>query len=99
MARSLLRRSSISSWKRSMSGRRGPELGQYSAYLARYQRADAGAQGRLAAIELPGQYAGDRPPQPSTHVTIECLSSQLRVMESLRVPKRLVVHGSPCRSC
>lgn len=74
------------------------ELKSYSAFLARYQRADfAGSRSRLAAIELPGQYTGDRPPQPSTHVTLEGVAPRVTVMASLRVPKRVTLQGSDQR--
>ena len=74
----------------------GESLSQWSSYLYRYHSADA-PSGRLTSIELPGQYRGDRPPDPSTHVTIECISTQLMVMSSLRVPKRVTLHGSDQR--
>ena len=73
------------------------ELATYSAYLARYQRSEANASGRLAAIELPGQYAGDRPPQPETHVLIESIAPQLLLLSSLRMPKCLTLLGSDQR--
>ena len=87
----------MSNWVHSKTKNKAPELSAYSAYLARYQRADVGAVGNLAAIELPGQYLGDRPPQMSTHVTIECVSSQISVMDSLRKPKRITLQGSDQR--
>jgi DNA-dependent protein kinase catalytic subunit len=54
-------------------------------------------QGPLSVIELPGQYVGDRPPQPSTHITIDGVASQILMMPSLRMPKRVTLLGSDQR--
>ena len=82
----------------------GKELKSYSTFLAQYHRADGGGMGggtdvaaALSAIELPGQYTGDRPPQPTSHVMLECVKHQLRVMPSLRMPKKVTVFGSDQR--
>ena len=56
-----------------------------------------GGHPALTAVELPGQYSGDRPPEPSTHVFIECLDPQVLVMRSLRMPKRITIQGTDQR--
>ena len=48
-------------------------------------------------MELPGQYSGDSEPHPASHVQLECVGAELRVMDSLRKPKRITVHGSDQR--
>lgn len=68
-----------------------------SSFLALYQRSDAAAEGPLDFLELPGQYARDTPPQPSTHVRLEGFAPTLRTMASLRKPKCIVLHGSDQR--
>ena len=67
------------------------KLRSYSSHLADYHRAQVRNSGPL---ELPGQYTADRPPEPSAHVTIECVSSVISTMSSLRKPKRIKLHGS-----
>ena len=73
------------------------QLKIFSATLAMYQRADAAAHGPLDFIELPGQYARDTPPQPSTHVRLEGFDPTLRTMNSLRMPKAVKLLGSDQR--
>ena len=45
-------------------------------------------------LELPGQYSGDRCPQPETHVTIVNFNPNILIMSSIRKPKRITIHAS-----
>ena len=49
------------------------------------------------SVEVPGQYRGDAQPRPSSHVTIVNFARELRVLGSIRKPKRLTLLGSDQR--
>ena len=69
------------------------ELGDFSAYLSTYHRSQhAGQQDDpLALMEMPGQYGGDTPPHPSSHVLLDCVDRSILTMKSLRKPKRVTL--------
>ncbi|XP_071960307.1 DNA-dependent protein kinase catalytic subunit-like [Antedon mediterranea] len=45
-------------------------------------------------LEIPGQYDGKTKPLLSHHVTIAGFSEQVKVMSSLRKPKRIIIRGN-----
>ena len=77
--------------------RRKDEVATFSAHLSRYQRSDSAVLGPLDVIELPGQYAGDAPPEPLSHVQLEAVAPLMRTMRSLRKPKVIALQGTDQR--
>ena len=70
------------------------KLSSYSTYLHKYHGSKLTNPGPLSALELPGQYTGHAAPQPECHVTLECVAEPMLVLQSMRLPKRLVFHCS-----
>ena len=65
-------------------------LSTFSEWLAKYDITEHATH----EIDLPGQYSGLR--EPMVHATVKCVSfdQSILILESLRRPKRLGVHGS-----
>eukprot|EP00752_Nemacystus_decipiens_P003549 g3275.t1 len=64
------------------------KLSAFSTWLADFDS-------HLHKLEVPGQYGGlsAAPPRVSQHTRIVSFDSDLLVMHSLRLPKRLIMHG------
>ena len=67
------------------------KLADFSVWLAEYNSNDRSTDEH---IEIPGQYTGVSEPVPSTHVTITNFDQLLLVLNSIRKPKKLTIHGS-----
>ncbi|XP_059900479.1 DNA-dependent protein kinase catalytic subunit [Gadus macrocephalus] len=63
-------------------------LKEYSPWLSSY-KADAFRN----QLEVPGQYDGRSKPQPEYHAKITGFDERVKVMSSIRRPKRLIVRG------
>ena len=70
------------------------QVEDFSSHLHSYHRSNSQLNEPLGAMELPGQYGSDQPPEPNSHVLLDCLDSDLLVMVSMRAPKRVTFHGS-----
>jgi hypothetical protein len=65
-------------------------LADYSSWLARYEEFSAKFN---ESLELPGQYTGEHEPNPAHHIKIVNFDSVVLVMNSMRRPKRINIHG------
>lgn len=84
-------------WNPAPKGREGgltTELADFSAFWSSYHLSASREDDPLAAMEIPGQYSGSQPPQPSSHVMLDSIDRQILTMKSLRKPKRVTLHGS-----
>eukprot|EP00040_Diaphanoeca_grandis_P037768 m.249437 g.249437 ORF g.249437 m.249437 type:complete len:4140 (-) comp33873_c0_seq1:75-12494(-) len=67
----------------------GKRLRDYSSWLHGYQ-----ANNHEIKIEVPGQYAIDTKPRPELHAYIDNFEDNLMVLQSMRIPKRIVFRAS-----
>ena len=77
--------------KRELLAESSPLLARFEQFAQHFERLN---NGRSAAVELPGQYAGDRRPEPALHVTIAGFAPHVQVMSSLRKPKAITALGN-----
>ncbi len=72
-----------------------PKLDLYTTWFSTFESV---ASVSRESIELPGQYTGQCRPQPELHVRIVTFDPVIWVMNSLRRPKRITIHGSDEKS-
>ncbi|XP_052262779.1 DNA-dependent protein kinase catalytic subunit-like isoform X1 [Dreissena polymorpha] len=65
------------------------KLAEYSKWMSDF---NSNLQGRN--LEIPGQYTGVRKPLPEYHVKIAGFDQTVKVMTSLRKPKRITIRGN-----
>ncbi|KYO26142.1 DNA-dependent protein kinase catalytic subunit isoform B [Alligator mississippiensis] len=64
-------------------------LKEYSPWLSEFK-----AEFWRNELEIPGQYDGKGKPLPEYHAKISGFDERIKVMESLRKPKRIIIRGS-----
>eukprot|EP01155_Anaeramoeba_flamelloides_P010613 Anaeramoba_flamelloidesa325894_113.p1 GENE.a325894_113~~a325894_113.p1 ORF type:complete len:915 (+),score=279.52 a325894_113:361-3105(+) len=68
----------------------------YSYWLSEYQQISQNYNG--FSIEIPGQYDGNfqesKKPNPDDHIKILNFDQELLTMSSMRLPKRIIIHGN-----
>ncbi|XP_062426360.1 DNA-dependent protein kinase catalytic subunit [Rhea pennata] len=64
-------------------------LKEYSPWMSEFK-----AEFLRNEIEVPGQYDGKGKPLPEYHVRISGFDERIKVMESMRKPKRITIRGS-----
>uniref|UniRef100_A0A7M4FFG4 DNA-dependent protein kinase catalytic subunit n=1 Tax=Crocodylus porosus TaxID=8502 RepID=A0A7M4FFG4_CROPO len=64
-------------------------LREYSPWLSEFK-----AEFRRNELEIPGQYDAKGKPLPEYHAKISGFDERIKVMESLRKPKRIIIRGS-----
>ena len=82
----------ILDYRKSLSNVKSPVknlLKEYSSWLSDFQ-----ANNFPEGIEIPGQYSGNRKPQPEYHVKVQNFDQRILVLTSIRRPKRLIIRGS-----
>jgi len=67
------------------------KLSYFSTWLAEFQM----STGQMAKIEVPGQYGGllTQPPRPDLHAHVVSIDSQVLILESKQLPKRIKIRG------
>ena len=64
-------------------------LAEYSGYLANFSEINP-----YSSVELPGQYDGKNKPDTLAHVKISGFRNEVRVLESIRKPRKICILGS-----
>ena len=65
------------------------QLSEYSSYLANFSEINP-----YCDVEIPGQYECSKRPDVNAHVKISGFRNDIRVMESIRKPRRICILGS-----
>lgn len=63
----------------------------FSPWLATYRSSSYSLDNR---IEMPQSWSGEPPPRSSERVFVQTVSSQMLVLRSMRVPRRITLYGS-----
>ncbi|XP_022110995.1 DNA-dependent protein kinase catalytic subunit-like [Acanthaster planci] len=78
-------------YKEMAAKRRDPpgNLKEYSTWFSDFQQLSYDRE-----LEIPGQYGGKSKPLPEYHVKIAGFDEQVKVLSSMRKPKRIVIRGN-----